>query len=197
MPSIDASTVAGVSVELTWECCWIGLPKVALQRHHLDPETFREMVVAQGGACAICGYVAADRPLLIDHDHACCPGKHSCGRCVRSLLCAGCNGFLGVLEVTGELGSTRLQAMRAYLARWGVDPFEAEQFRRAGERHRARHAKQGIDCRCYHCTGDMTQPSGWIAEALAAGRPVWDEVERRNEEALQRIRDAGLSVDGL
>jgi len=33
-----------------------------------------------------------------DHDHVCCSGKKSCGKCLRGLLCHGCNTKLGALE---------------------------------------------------------------------------------------------------
>jgi hypothetical protein len=36
--------------------------------------------------------------LHIDHDHFCCPGKKSCGKCVRGALCSRHNIFLGYLE---------------------------------------------------------------------------------------------------
>ena len=36
--------------------------------------------------------------LCVDHDHLCCPGHKTCGRCVRFLLCAYHNARLGAYE---------------------------------------------------------------------------------------------------
>jgi hypothetical protein len=60
-------------------------------------DQYNEMLAEQGGGCAICG--VSESPdgssLAVDHDHACCPGRKSCGQCVRGLLCRPCNQGLG------------------------------------------------------------------------------------------------------
>lgn len=32
---------------------------------------------------------------MIDHDHDCCKGVYSCGKCVRGIVCYYCNFLLG------------------------------------------------------------------------------------------------------
>lgn len=78
--------------------------KAHVRRMGLSPETLQEMISDQGGACAICGVVPKRfrdglpiRALSIDHDHACCPGGQSCGKCVRGLICNDCNRILGMV----------------------------------------------------------------------------------------------------
>lgn len=45
--------------------------------------------------CDVCGSVIR---LVVDHDHTCCPGKNSCGVCVRGVLCSNCNIAEGMLR---------------------------------------------------------------------------------------------------
>lgn len=63
-------------------------------QYGLTPAEYAAAVAAQEGCCAICGQWT--EVLWIDHDHSCCPGKNTCGRCRRGLLCMKCNGGLGM-----------------------------------------------------------------------------------------------------
>lgn len=65
-----------------------------LQCFQLTPEAYWALWDAQNGRCAIC-LGRSSRRLSVDHDHSCCPGKTSCGKCVRGLLCTmNCNRTL-------------------------------------------------------------------------------------------------------
>lgn len=61
--------------------------------------------------CDACGDLL--RQGTIDHDHSCCPGEGSCGKCVRGVLCGSCNKMLGYARDDPE----RLQAAISYLRR--------------------------------------------------------------------------------
>jgi Recombination endonuclease VII len=79
-----------------------------LKRYGITLELCERLLELQDRKCSICG--AAD-PGCIDHDHYCCNGPFSCGRCVRGLLCDKCNNGLGRFEDSTE----RLQAAIDYL----------------------------------------------------------------------------------
>lgn len=81
----------------------------SIRRHYLwttyrlTVEQYLEMYAEQQGLCKICRgtEIVIDpktervKNFSVDHDHACCPGKQSCGKCVRGLLCQRCNMVLG------------------------------------------------------------------------------------------------------
>jgi hypothetical protein len=110
--------------------------EIALANYYRDPERsrrnrvwsqfrveFRELWEAQKGLCACC-----DEPMLesgtehdsvvVDHDRACCPGKRSCGKCVRGLIHWRCNVLLGHVQDN----PTRLEKAARYLQRWAEKP---------------------------------------------------------------------------
>src|ERR1019366_2554095 len=70
---------------------------IRMYQYGISPQKFAEMLEVQHGRCLICDKVldlsaAAGRSdsVHIDHDHACCPDRQSCGKCVRGLLCGDC-----------------------------------------------------------------------------------------------------------
>lgn len=67
---------------------------VKIKRYGITLDVYDQMVEDRGGRCDICGSVPEKR-LHVDHDHTCCPGRRSCGKCIRGLLCSKCNLALG------------------------------------------------------------------------------------------------------
>lgn len=63
------------------------------------PETVLEELLSMG-----CFYPSCDTgaKLHIDHDHECCAGNGSCGKCVRGVLCSRHNLLLGSIEADKE-----------------------------------------------------------------------------------------------
>lgn len=79
---------------------------------------YEAMLEDQGGGCAVCGtgHPGGRGRFHVDHDHGCCPGKKSCGECVRGLLCSKCNSVLGYFEDDVR----RFSAAIDYLDRWTI-----------------------------------------------------------------------------
>lgn len=77
---------------------------------------WERMLREQHNACAVClAPFGASHLIHVDHNHACCPGKRSCGKCVRGFLCPWCNKRLGTLE-----DMAFVQAAMVYLERGSV-----------------------------------------------------------------------------
>ena len=90
----------------------------------------------QGGVCLICRKPETAthqsgtlRRLAVDHDHGCCPGKRSCGKCVRGLLCSRCNSAIGLFDEDRDI----LLAAIGYLDA-GTTPVAAPKPRARGKR---------------------------------------------------------------
>ena len=93
-------------------CMRMNMATQNVLRYGITPEQVEEMSTAQDHRCAICRmHFGQERKRHIDHDHSCCPGGGSCGKCVRALLCASCNHGLGKFLDSPEL----LRSAAAYL----------------------------------------------------------------------------------
>lgn len=162
--------VARLPAACIYDVCSTAMPRKALVRHRLTPQRYRALRDAQDGVCGICGrgnlrgWDAV--PLFIDHDHVCCPDHRSaCGRCVRGLLCSGCNGWLGELELWGwqphsdELDWWEASAL-AYLARAGCDPNNPARRQLVEDRHRQKVATWPQPCKCRIC--DPSHPRSGV-----------------------------------
>jgi len=74
------------------------------RKHHLPWEWYGRKLKEQGGGCGLCGGPPTSRRgclvafFDLDHDHNCCSGDRSCGKCARGLLCSRCNFVLGWVE---------------------------------------------------------------------------------------------------
>jgi hypothetical protein len=85
----------------------------------ITQDLYDAILARQGGVCAICSTCIPSshrKYFFVDHDHSCCPGLKSCGKCVRGLLCSSCNSGMG------QLGDdpVRLEAAATYLRSGGT-----------------------------------------------------------------------------
>lgn len=68
-------------------------------RYGLPPGGWDVLFAAQLGNCYLCLEPMSDpgqSRLATDHDHNCCPGAPSCGRCIRGIAHGRCNQLIGM-----------------------------------------------------------------------------------------------------
>lgn len=84
-----------------------------LKKYNLSLDDYHELLKSQDYSCKICNLrdTSYRKRLSVDHDHSCCPGEGSCGKCIRGLLCHHCNAALGNAKDNVEI----LQKMIDYL----------------------------------------------------------------------------------
>lgn len=101
----------------------------------LTPESWARRFAEQDGCCYLCSEpldLSNPRKIHVDHDHSCCRGIRSCGKCIRGLACEPCNRAIGLLGDNPERimrVAARLAAANAEVAaRLAAKPVQAELF---------------------------------------------------------------------
>jgi hypothetical protein len=86
--------------------------------YSLTPSQYRAVLDAQNGKCYICRRATgATKAMPVDHSHSCCPGKTSCGKCVRAICCGPCNkNVLGHLRDDIEALMRAIEVIRDWPA---------------------------------------------------------------------------------
>jgi hypothetical protein len=91
-----------------------------MYKFNLNKEAWDELKLRFNNRCAICHQSETAKingvvkELSIDHDHSCCPGKTSCGRCIRGLLCQKCNSAIGYLNDDIELLNNAIEYLLSH-----------------------------------------------------------------------------------
>lgn len=69
-----------------------------IKKYGLSLDSFILLLEEQKGLCAVCQKPFEGKRASIDHDHSCCDGPWSCGKCIRGLIHNNCNAALGLLK---------------------------------------------------------------------------------------------------
>ncbi len=69
--------------------------RLLLKKYGLTLEGYNNILLAQGGGCAICNRKPGERPLHVDHDHR--------TDRIRGLLCHQCNWYLGTIDADPDI----------------------------------------------------------------------------------------------
>jgi hypothetical protein len=104
-------------------------------RYGLPPGEFELRLAAQEGGCYLCSEpldLEKKRGIHVDHDHSCCRGNRSCGKCIRGLACHACNTGIGafgddpdrMIRVAGRLAAANARVAAERTAK----PVQAELF---------------------------------------------------------------------
>ena len=90
------------------DVAFLGYDPRRFKRHNITKEQYELLLSKHSGNCWICKDIKAS---VIDHDHSCCSGAWSCGKCIRGVLCSNCNTAIGLLKDSKNL----LEQAKEYL----------------------------------------------------------------------------------
>jgi hypothetical protein len=86
------------------------------ENYGITRDQYSRMLNEQRNRCAICKTLSVGKDFAVDHDHSCCPGRKSCGNCIRGLLCNGCNLAIGYMRDDPERLTNASEYLRAHMS---------------------------------------------------------------------------------
>lgn len=89
--------------------------------YNLSMEELQGLLLAQGSSCGVCDTPLVSGKYVVDHDHDCCPGSKTCGRCIRGILCSPCNLQLGVMGDTKDKIMENVERFLRYLDKGDIN----------------------------------------------------------------------------
>lgn len=147
--------------------------KPSLKNHKVAQWQWETLFNQQGRKCAICGRGEPSgnkrKYWNIDHDHKCCPGSQSCGKCIRGILCSNCNIGLGRFNDDTKTLEAAIQYLRRDRPKFRVPRPKAVREKIAAGWDDARRKKQSelmrsinerkdrADYKCPDCGEVLTQ----------------------------------------
>lgn len=85
-------------------------------KYRMSKDDWERMFARQGGKCYLCNDELirdSRKSTHIDHDHMCCPGDRTCGKCVRGIACSWCNQGIGQFRDDPDRMIRAASALRA------------------------------------------------------------------------------------
>ena len=73
----------------------LGYDPRRFKRHGITKEFYESLLFKNDKKGWICN---ENEGIHIDHDHSCCNGTWSCGKCIRGILCSNCNTAIGLMN---------------------------------------------------------------------------------------------------
>ena len=85
-------------------------------KYSITTNYYNELLKQQDNKCAICLEEFTNKTKYhkpwVDHNHECCSEGGSCGKCIRGLLCANCNRFLGHIKDSPKIAERMADYLR-------------------------------------------------------------------------------------